>query len=68
MPSVEFELEDYESDIKREYCKGNCLIGICPTKLIEYIQELEKVHIYKYYTDNKTIEQIVSDLADLIKE
>ena len=70
MPSIDFDLCDYEDDIKREYCENNCLLDYCKSeKIKEYVDEMYK-NLYIYSGSNrkiKTMEEIYNDLSRIIE-
>ena len=70
MPSVEFDLSDYEDDIKFYYCHNNkCLYDELPKeKLKDYLQEMYKnLYIYPESTRKiKTMKEIYNDLSNII--
>ena len=68
---LDFDLEDYEDDIKDRYCYCECLIdnheGII-SDLKDYLQEMYK-NLYIYSESNKkfkTYEEIYDDLSRII--
>ena len=70
MPTVDFDLEDYEYEIKKTYCEKNCLLSdtkIPPIiTLKEYVNELYK-ELYIYPDKcNKTVKDIYYELERII--
>ena len=74
MPTIDFDLCDYEEDIKEEYCHCDCLRGYDETSdfikedLKEYVAEMEK-NLYGYINNEgliKTYEEVYRDLKDMI--
>jgi len=72
MPTVEFDLCDYEDEIKSEYCSCDCLLDRSSTlhKIKDYVQEMYKT---LYLTidnsrDIKNMEQIYTYLDRILNE
>lgn len=74
MPKIEvdFDLCDYEEDIKREYCcNDNCLANnenLLWQALQDYIKQMEQ-NLYGYIDNKgliKTYEEVYNDLKDLL--
>ena len=70
---VDFDLEDYEDEIKEKYCYCDCLIDNDDdiiNDLKDYLQEMYK-NLYIYSESNKrfkTYEEIYDDLSRIIGE
>lgn len=83
MPTIDFNLADFEDDIKREYCcNDNCLAnenlllqGLAPGNslkyaLQDYIKQMEQ-NLYGYIDNKgliKTYEEVYNDLKDLLAD
>ena len=73
MPSINFEVSDYEEDFRNYYCNDIfCLNKECGNglkdALMEYLEELYK-NLYLYSESNvkiKTAEDIYNDLSRII--
>ena len=76
MPTIDFDLCDYEEDIKKEYCHCDCLLGynefsdsdFIKDELRYYVAEMEK-NLYGYINNEgliKTYEEVYRDLKDMI--
>ena len=66
---LDFDLEDYEDDIKDRYCYCDCLINNNESELKEYLQEMYKnLYIYPESTRKiKTMEEIYDDLNRILE-
>ena len=71
MTCIEVDLEDYKDEIKWTFCNNNnCLLNHCSRsfeeKFKQYIEDLEKGILF--FHQNKTTEEIISDLKYLARE